>query len=51
VDVTDLAIGHSLHIGDLKLPAGVKVLGDTRASIVSVLGKAREEGAPAAAAE
>jgi large subunit ribosomal protein L25 len=48
VDVTDLAIGHSIHIGDLKLPAGVKVLGDTRASVVSVLGKAREE-APAAA--
>jgi large subunit ribosomal protein L25 len=51
VDVTDLAIGHSIHIGDLKLPAGIKVLGDTRASIVSVLGKAREEEAPAAAAE
>ncbi len=51
VDVTDLAIGHSIHIGDLKLPAGIKVLGDARASIVSVLGKAREEEAPAAAAE
>ncbi len=51
VDVTDLAIGHSIHIGDLKLPAGVKVLGDSRASIVSVLGKAQEEAAPAAAAE
>ncbi len=52
LDVTDLAIGHSLHIGDIKAPAGVKVLGDTRASVVSVLGKAREEeAAPAAAAE
>ncbi len=51
VDITDLAIGHSIHIGDLKLPAGVKVLGDSRASIVSVLGKAQEEAAPAAAAE
>ncbi len=49
VDVTDLAIGHSIHIGDLKLPAGVKVLGDSRASIVSVVGKAQEEAAPAAA--
>ncbi len=49
VDVTDLAIGHSIHIGDLKLPAGVKVLGDSRASIVSVLGKAQEEAAAAAA--
>lgn len=50
VDVSDLAIGHSIHIGDLKLPAGIKVLGDSRASVVSVLGKAKEEGAPAAAA-
>jgi large subunit ribosomal protein L25 len=50
VDVTELAIGHSIHIGDLKLPTGVRVLGDTRASVVSVLGKAQEE-APAAAAE
>ncbi len=25
VDVTPLAIGHSLHVGDLKLPEGVEV--------------------------
>ena len=48
LDVTDLAIGHSLHVGDLKLPAGIKVLDDVRASVVSILGKAREEEAPAA---
>lgn len=49
VDVTDLAIGNSIHVGDMKLPAGVKVLVDSRASIVSVLGKVRdEEAAPAA---
>jgi large subunit ribosomal protein L25 len=47
VDVTDLTIGHSIHVGDMKLPAGVKVLEDSRASIVSVLGKVREEAAPA----
>lgn len=46
-DVTSLAIGHSLHVSDLQLPAGVKVLDDPKASIVSILGKAREE-APAA---
>lgn len=46
-DVTALAIGHSLHVGDLLLPAGVKVLADPKASIVSVLGKVMEE-APAA---
>jgi large subunit ribosomal protein L25 len=49
IDVNDLTIGHSIHVGDLKLPAGVKVLEDSRASIVSVLGKAQEEAAPAAA--
>lgn len=45
VDVTDLAIGHSIHVGDLVLPVGVKVLDDPRASIVSVLGRAKEEAA------
>ncbi len=49
VDVTELTIGHSIHISNLQLPAGVKVLADPRASIVSVLGKAREEEAAPAA--
>ena len=48
VDVTELAIGHSIHVGDLAVPAGVKVLDDAKASIVSVLGKVKEETAPAA---
>jgi large subunit ribosomal protein L25 len=48
VDVTDLAIGHSIHVGDLNLPAGIKVLDDAKSSIVSVLGKIVEEAAPAA---
>ena len=48
VDVTDLTIGHSIHVGDLKLPAGVKVLEDSKASVVSILGKVKEEEAPAA---
>jgi large subunit ribosomal protein L25 len=48
LDVADLAIGHSIHVGDLKLPAGVKVLDDSRGSIVSVLGMVREAAAPAA---
>ena len=49
VDVTALTIGHSIHVGDLQLPTGVKVLVDAKASVVSVLGKAQEEAAPAAA--
>ena len=47
VDVADLTIGHSIHVGDLQLPVGVKVLEDARASIVSVLGMVKE-AAPAA---
>jgi len=48
LDVADLTIGHSIHVGDLKLPDGVKVLDDSRGSIVSVLGMVREAAAPAA---
>lgn len=48
VDVTGLTIGHSIHVGDLQVPAGIRVLGDSRASVVSVLGKVKEEAAPAA---
>ena len=48
LDVSDLTVGHSIHVSDLKLPAGVKVLDDSRASIVSVLGMVREAAAPAA---
>lgn len=42
VDVTALAIGHSIHLGDLTLATGVKVLGDPKASVVSIHGKAQE---------
>jgi len=47
VDITQVAIGHSIHVGDIAAPVGVKLLGEPKASVVSVLGKAREE-APAA---
>ncbi len=43
VDVTELTVGHSIHVGDLKVPAGVKVLDDVKASVVSILGKTKEE--------
>lgn len=45
VDVTELTIGHSIHVGDLVAPAGVKILDDTRASVVSILGRVKEETA------
>lgn len=49
VDVTELTINHSIHVGDLIIPDGVKVLEDPRASVVSILGKAQEEEQAAAA--
>ncbi|HTP65493.1 MAG TPA: 50S ribosomal protein L25 [Geobacteraceae bacterium] len=51
VDVTELTVGHSIHVGDLKIPEGLKVLDDSRASVVSILGKSKEEGTVEAAAE
>lgn len=51
VDVTDLAIGHSIHVSELAVPAGVKVLENPKATVVSVLGRAKEEAAAEAAAE
>jgi len=46
VDVTDLDIGMSLHIRDLELPKGVKLLSDADLSVASVLApKAAEEEA------
>jgi large subunit ribosomal protein L25 len=45
VEVTALKIGQSIHVRDLQPPAGVKVLDDSRASVVSVLGRAQEEAA------
>lgn len=47
VDVTNLAIGHSIHVSELVLPQGIKVLNDPETPIVSIHGKAKEE-APAA---
>lgn len=49
VDVTALTIGHSIHVGEIALPANVKLIDDPKAAIVSVLGKTKEE-APAAEA-
>lgn len=48
VDITGLTIGHSIHLSDIQLPANVRLLDDPKASIVSVLGKTKEE-APAEA--
>ena len=36
VDVTPLAIGHSIHVRDLSIPAGVEVLDDGDATVCTV---------------
>jgi large subunit ribosomal protein L25 len=48
VDVANLTIGQSIHVSDLQLPAGVKALGDGRTTIVSIIGKAKDDTAAAA---
>lgn len=51
VDVTALTIGHSLHVGDLKLPAGVEVTDDSEQTIAVVSAPKAEEVVAAAPAE
>lgn len=52
VDVSNLEIGQSIHIGDIKTDAGVEVLGDKHISVISVAAPVSEaqEAADAAAA-
>jgi large subunit ribosomal protein L25 len=50
VDVSELTIGHSIHVRDLRLPSGVTVLEDEDATVVVVSApKAVAEETPAAA--
>lgn len=52
VDVSALEIGKSLHIGDIKAPEGVEILGDKHISVVAVAApRAEEEVAPTAEAK
>lgn len=48
IDITDLKIAHAIHVNEIKLPEGVKVLDNPKTPVVSVLGRAKED-APAAA--
>jgi len=43
IDITNLAVAHSIHVSDLTLPEGVKVLDNPKTPVVSVLGRAKEE--------
>ncbi|HOP41661.1 MAG TPA: 50S ribosomal protein L25 [Geobacteraceae bacterium] len=44
VDVTELGLGESLHVSDLQLPLGLKVLDDPSATVVNIVGKVKQEG-------
>lgn len=48
VDVANLKIGDSLHVKDISLPQGVKVLHDPEAAVLAVVMPTKEEAAPAA---
>ena len=48
IDVTDLKIAQSIHVGEIKLPEGVMLLDKANIPVVSILGRAKEE-TPAAA--
>jgi len=51
VDITELLVGQSIHVGDLAAPAGVKILDDSRATVINILGRLKEEEAVAPESE
>jgi len=50
VDVTSLEIGKSFHLGDIKAPEGVEILGDKHISVIAVAAPRAEEEVAATAA-
>lgn len=49
INITSLAIAHSIHVSEIPLPEGVKVLDNPKTPVVSVLGRAKEAEAAAEA--
>jgi large subunit ribosomal protein L25 len=45
MDVTDLKPGHSIHVRDLSIPEGVRILSDPKLALCAVIGAGYEEGA------
>jgi large subunit ribosomal protein L25 len=50
VDITTVGVGKSLHVGDLKLPEGVKATTDSKVTVMMITEVIVEE-TPAAAAK
>ena len=42
IDITELKVAHSIHVSEVQLPEGVKVLDNPKIPVVSVLGRAKE---------
>ena len=51
VDVSHLELGKSIHLGDIKAPAGVEILGDKNIAVISVAMPRTEEEEAAVVAE
>jgi large subunit ribosomal protein L25 len=49
IDINQLKIAQSIHVSDIKLPEGVKVLDNPKTPVVSVLGRAKDDESPVAA--
>lgn len=49
VNIEDLKIGHAIHVDEITFPQGVKCLDNPKTQVVGVLGKAKDEAAPAEA--
>jgi large subunit ribosomal protein L25 len=47
IDVTNLAIAHSIHVSEIPLPEGIALLDNPKTPVVSVLGRAKEAEAAA----
>ena len=50
VDVTSLEIGKSFHLGDIKVPEGVELIGDKHITVLAVAAPRAEEEVAATAA-
>jgi large subunit ribosomal protein L25 len=51
IDVTPLKIGEAVHLGEIKTPAGVEVIGDKHIPVIAVAAPRTEEEEAAEAAE
>lgn len=45
IDVTSLAIAHSIHVNEIPVPEGIKLLDNPKTPVVSILGRSRETAA------